>query len=119
MKAAAAASLVTLLLAFALPVSAQHGGHSCPHPGATIADLQACVAHAATMGHIDNAGTLRSLQSKLDAAQAASERGQADVAVNLLEALVRAVGAQAGKHIDAGHAEHMIQHAERVIAALG
>ena len=85
---------------------------------ATIQALHHCVMHAYEMGHIDNVGVTQSLLAKLDAAQAAVDRGQPAVAVNLLQAFVQEVRAQAGQHIQAEHAAHMIMHAQQVIAAL-
>jgi hypothetical protein len=91
----------------------------CPHPmDATIPALQDCVQHAADMGMITNAGVTNSLLSKLDAAQAAVDRNAPATAVNILGAFIHAARAQAGKHIDAAHAEHMAMHAEMVVAAL-
>lgn len=91
----------------------------CPHPEPTISALLECVAHAAGMGHIDNQGIANSLLAKLKGAQSALERGQAGVAMSKLEAFIHEVEAQAGKHIDAMHAEHMKMHAQEVIHALG
>jgi hypothetical protein len=84
----------------------------------TIQALRDCVQHAVDQGLIDNAGVATSLFAKLDAAQAAQDRGQPTVAVQMLQAFIDAVGAQAGQHIDAAHAAHMIMHAQLVIAAL-
>jgi hypothetical protein len=84
----------------------------------TVAALRDCVTHATTEGLIDNASVAHSLFAKIDAAQAAVERGQRAVAANILEAFVQEVQAQAGRHIDATHAAHMIMHAQIVIAAL-
>jgi predicted outer membrane protein len=109
---------VLLVFSFAIPVLAQGTDHDCPHGNATIADLRACIDHAVTMGHIDNQGIARSLFAKLDAAQAALDRGQSNVAINILGALINAIGAQSGKHIDAQHASHMIEHTQQVIDAL-
>ena len=41
------------------------------------------------------------------------------MAVNLLRAFTNEVNAQAGKHIAADHAGHLVEHAQKVIAALG
>lgn len=90
----------------------------CPHPEPTISALQDCVSHAAEMGHIDNQGITNSLLAKLTGAQSALERGQARVAVAKLEAFIHEVEAQAGKHIDVMHADHMKMHAQEVIHAL-
>ena len=84
----------------------------------TIQSLQTCVQHAAAEGFITNQGVTQSLLAKLDAAQAAVDRNQPDVAVNLLEAFIQEVEAQAGQHIVADHAQHMVMHAQMVIEAL-
>jgi predicted negative regulator of RcsB-dependent stress response len=84
----------------------------------TIASLEACVQHAADQGFIDNQGIANSLLAKLDAAQAAFDRGQTEVAIKNLEAFIHEVQAQAGKHIDQMHAEHLVMHAQMVIQAL-
>ena len=84
----------------------------------TISSLTACVRHAAAEGFIDNQGVTNSLLAKLDAAQAAQDRGQTGTAINLLGAFIHEVQAQAGKHIEATHAEHMVMHAQMVIQAL-
>lgn len=90
----------------------------CVH-APTIASLEACVEHAADQGFINNQGVTNSLLAKLDAAQAAQARGQTGVAINLLNAFIHEVQAQAGKHIDQMHAQHMVMHAQMVITALG
>ncbi len=92
---------------------------TCDHTGATIASLHHCVMHASEMGHITNKGVANSLRAKLDAAQAALDRGQPGVAVNLLHAFTKEVNAQTGKHIAAEHAGHLVEHAQKVITALG
>ena len=92
--------------------------HDCSHDG-TVQALRECVEHAAAEGHIDNPGITRSLLAKLDAAEAAIDRGQSSAAINKLEAFIREVEAQAGKHIVAEHAQHLVEHAELVIQALG
>ena len=84
----------------------------------TIAALTTCVEHAASQGIIDNQGVTNSLLAKLDTAQAALDRGLTSVAINDLQAFINEVQAQAGKHIDAMHAQHMVMHAELVIQAL-
>jgi hypothetical protein len=85
----------------------------------TIAALTTCVEHAASQGIIDNQGVANSLLAKLDAAHAALDRGQKSVAINNLQAFISEVQAQAGKHIDSLHAQHMVLHAQLVIQALG
>ena len=110
-------TLVVVGLVVPVPVQAQ-SMDDCPH-APTIQSLRACVQHAAEHGHIDNQGITRSLLAKLDAAQAALDRGQTAVAVSTLEAFVRELDAQAGRHIVAEHAAHLRMHAQEVIAALG
>jgi hypothetical protein len=85
----------------------------------TIASLTTCVEHCASQGLIDNQGVTNSLLAELDAAQAALDRGQTSVAINDLQAFIYEVQAQAGKHIDSMHAQHMVMHAQLVIQALG
>jgi len=111
-----ALSLVALGLIAPLPARAQPMD-DCPST-ATVQSLRTCVQHAADQGHIDNHGIARSLIAKLDAAQAALDRGQTAVAVNTLEAFVRELDAQTGKHIVAEHAAHLRMHAQDVIGAL-
>lgn len=118
------AALILLLMALTViavsPVRAQDGEMTCPgHGGTTIASLRECVTHAGHEGHITNHGIARSLLAKLDAAQRAVDRGQDETAVNVLNSFINEVQAQAGKHIHAEHAMHLIEHARRVIAALG
>lgn len=110
--------VVVISLTFALPAFAE-GKPTCDHDATTITSLHHCLMHAAEAGHISNAGIARSLMAKVDAAQAAADRGQTDVAVNTLQAFVNQVNAQAGKHIDAEHAAHLVGHAQKVIAGLG
>lgn len=104
----------------AVTVQTARADDMCPdHMGTTIESLHHCVQHAHEAGHIDNAGVARSLLAKVNAALAAHDRGQDTVAIHHLEAFINAVEAQSGQHIDPEHAEHMIEHAERVIEALG
>ncbi len=84
----------------------------------TIASLATCVEHAASQGIITSQGVANSLLAKLDAAQTALDRGQTSAAINNLQAFIHEVQAQAGKHIDAMHAQHMVMHAQLVIQAL-
>ncbi len=83
-----------------------------------MADLRQCVEHAFEAGHIDNAGIAASLLAKVDAAQAGLDRGQPEVAVAVLEAFVNEVLALGGIQIESPHDQHMVEHAEAVIAAL-
>ena len=110
--------LALLTAALAVPAFASDE-HMCSHDMNTVESLHHCVNHALEMGHIANAGVGNALLAKLNAAQAAADRGQPAVAINLLSAFINQVQAQSGVHVDATHAEHMIMHAEMVIAALG
>lgn len=93
--------------------------HVCDHSGMTVESLHHCVVHAYDMGHITKAGVRDSLLAKLDAAQAAFDRGQTGVAIRQLNAFVNGIDAQADKAILAEHAGHLVEHAQGVIAALG
>ena len=101
--------------------SARTAGAEAMMPGCdqpTIQALRSCVQHAADMGAIDNQGVTTALLANVAAAQAALDRGQRAVAVDLLHAFINQVEAQAGRHIDAAHADHMVMHAQAVIQAL-
>jgi hypothetical protein len=111
-------SIVGVLLLLAAPAFAADM-MTCDHMDATIDSLHHCVMHAYEMGHITNKGVADSLMAKLDAAQAAFDRGQTEVAINLLNAFVNEVNAQSGKFIVAEHAGHLLRHAQMVIDALG
>ena len=110
--------LVLLTAVLAVPAFASDE-HMCTHDMNTIESLHHCVNHALEMGHITNAGVGNALLAKLDGAQAALDRGQPAVAVNLLNAFINQVQAQSGQHIDPVHADHMVMHAQMVIAAIG
>jgi len=105
-------SLMAVGFAFA------HDDHICPHHEATVSALRTCVEHASAHGHVDSAGITKSLLAKLDAAQAAIDRGQPSTGINILEAFIHQVEGQSGNHIDAAHAEHLVSHAKLVIQAL-
>jgi hypothetical protein len=51
-------------------------------------------------------------------AQAAHHRGQTGAAINLLNTIIHEVQAQAGKHIEQEHAQHLVLHAQMVMQAL-
>lgn len=89
----------------------------CVH-APTISSLRTCVQLASVASFIDNQGVTNSLLAKLDAAQAALDRSQTGTAINLLNAFIHEVQAQAGKHIEQMHAEHLVMHAQIVIQAL-
>ncbi len=106
---------VMLSLVIASPALAQ-AGDVCPnHDMATIQALINCFQHASTQGIINDPGITESLLAKLNAAKAAVNRDQPEVAVNILQAFVSEVQAQAGKHIPAMHAAHLVQHTQSVI----
>ncbi len=85
----------------------------------TISSLRTCVQHAADQGFIDNQGVTNSLLAKLDAAQTAQDRGQTGAAIKLLNSFIHVVQAQADKHIEQEHAQHLVMHAQLVIQAIG
>lgn len=109
--------LVWAVLALAL-VSRAHASDEQDCNAVTVISLHHCVAHAVEMGHISNAGVANSLLRKVDAALAAEDWGNTRVTVRILEAFINEVEAQAGIHIDSTHADHMINHATKVIVAL-
>lgn len=109
--------IVVALLTMAAPAFANEE-HTCDHGATTIESLHHCVMHAFDMGHIVKAGVSDSLLAKLDAAQAALDRGQPGAALDLLRAFINGVSAQAGKSIAADHAAHLVEHAQNVIAVL-
>jgi len=110
--------LTLIVLGLVVPASARAQPMDDCSPTPTIQSLRTCVQHAADHRHIDNNGVARSLIAKLDAAQAAVDRGQTAVAVNQLNAFIQELHAQAGKHILGEHAEHLLLHAQAVIQAL-
>ena len=85
----------------------------------TVQSLHNCVLHAQQIGAIDNAGIAASLLAKVDAAQAALDGGQPRVAIQLLQAFIQEVEAQANVHIAQPHASHLVMHAQMVMSALG
>lgn len=111
-------AFVAVTALFSLPVAAED--MSCAMEP-TVASLEQCVGHAAEMGAIDNAGLANSLLAKLNTAQWFVARGNANgawTAINVLGAFIGEVQAQAGKHIEAQHAEHMAMHAQMIMDAL-
>ncbi len=91
----------------------------CTHDDPTIAALRECVIHAREMGHIDSDQVAQSLLKKLDQAQASLDSDKVDNAIGKLGGFIEQVQEQSGEHIDPMHAEHLIEHAQLVIAALG
>jgi len=90
----------------------------CTADMTTIASLEMCVQHAYDQGFIYNKGVAKSLLTQLDNVQAAVDAGQTGVAISILQAFIVQVESLAGVQIDPDHAQHMVQHAEMVIAAL-
>lgn len=90
----------------------------CPRQDPTITALDMCVEHAYQAGHIDNGGIVVSLLNKLAAADRAVAADRMRVAINLLEAFVLEVQAQAGGHIAEPHATEMAGHALDVMEHL-
>ena len=108
-----------VLLSLVIPASASaQVTDDCSTMAATVSGLRECVQHAFAMGHITSAGVEQSLLAELDAAQAALNRGQPRVAIQLLQAFVHEVTAQSGKAIVAEHAAHLVEHAQMVIQSL-
>ena len=110
--------MVALSLLAVSPALA-HEDMGCAHDVATIASLRECVVHAWEMGHITSNQVAQNLLKKLDKAQAYLDRGKVEKAIDKLEDFVEQVEEQSGRHIDPMHAEHLIEHAQMVIAALG
>jgi 5'-nucleotidase/UDP-sugar diphosphatase len=66
-------------------------------------------------GMVDNAGVYNSLLQKLDAAQAAWDKGKANLVSNVLHALINEVTAQSGRHIDPDAANALTMDVQSVI----
>lgn len=69
-------------------------------------------------GSIDNAGIVKSLDAKLNAAKAALERNQNETAKKILKAFVSEVSAQSGKHIKEEDASKLVMYAEAIIESI-
>jgi hypothetical protein len=108
------AFIAVLTLAYMSPALAQNEVE-CPP---TIEGLRECIDHHYSQGDISNQGTYNSLLAKVDAAQAARDRGQVDTASNILNALINQVSAQSSKKIAPETASHVINHAQMVIEEL-
>ncbi len=98
-------------------VSAKGMADDCVH-SATIDSLEMCVKQAEAMGHINSQNVAHSLLVKLDRAEDALADGHTGTAIWWLNAFIREVKAQSGKHIIPMHAMHLVMHAEMVIQAL-
>jgi hypothetical protein len=85
---------------------------------ATITRLIAATRQAGVVGWITKAGTIVSLQAKLQAAEAARARGLRSTAINQLEAFLRELAAQRGKAVVEEGYMALSNEALRVIALL-
>ncbi|MGE5138766.1 MAG: FIMAH domain-containing protein, partial [Rudaea sp.] len=83
---------------------------------ATTQSLKATVNRLFAEGKIDDASVRDSLLDKLNAAQAALDRGDIKTATNQLNAFINQVKAQSGKHITRDAAALLIADANYVIA---
>ncbi len=81
---------------------------------ATSSSLRATIALLLASGQVDNQGVTRDLLSKVNAAEAAAARGDSKAAMNILDAFVNQVKAQAGKHISKPAASLLITDASYV-----
>jgi hypothetical protein len=112
-----AAFLMLAIGAFAVMPAFASG--ECSHDMAphapTVASLTAHVQHANAMGHIKSS-LMPSLLAQLNTA--GNESLPVSARVGALQSFIGLVNAQAGKGIDAGCAEHLVMHAEHVIADL-
>jgi FIMAH domain-containing protein len=112
-------AVVGMLVTVAVPTQTARAASmdTCVH-APTIASLHDCVVVMTAQGVITNQGIANSMLAQVDAAQAALNRGQSGVAVNILQAFTREVSAQAGISILQPHADDLISHAELVIQSL-
>jgi 5'-nucleotidase/UDP-sugar diphosphatase len=85
------------------------------NPSVNLYDIVDAINTYYEEGLIDDAGVLNSLLQKLDAAQAAWDRGQANVIGNVLGALINELAAQSGKHIDPDAAAELTMDAQLVV----
>jgi hypothetical protein len=83
---------------------------------ATLTSLRALILALLSRGEIDSEGTARGLLAKVDAASAATARGDRSAALNQLSALLNDVSAQAGKHLSARGAEVLTSDVRYVMA---
>jgi 2',3'-cyclic-nucleotide 2'-phosphodiesterase (5'-nucleotidase family) len=92
--------------------------HTITVPPVTIQSLMDTVHMLYDEGQITNAGIYNSLLQKLEAAQAAWDRGQANVVLNTLAAFADFVAAQSGKHISADAAAALMNDAGVIVATM-
>lgn len=87
-------------------------------PPRTIGELKSETEESGFEGQIDNKGTVNSLLAKLNAAQKLVDEGKIDQAKNILDAFIKEVRAQSGKHITQETAELLMEAAEYIISNL-
>ncbi len=85
------------------------------NPTVTLQSVMGKVDGYYADGSIKSAGVYNSLIQKLNAAQSAWDDGQANVVVNLLNALINEVSAQTGKHIKPDAAGMLIADFQLII----
>lgn len=81
---------------------------------ATFGSLKHSIELLTAGGQIDDPGVATSLLSKVTAAESASARGESNAARNILDAFVREVEAQLGKHVREAAAGLLITDAQYV-----
>ena len=84
----------------------------------TIESIQALIDARLADGSIDNEGVAQALRAFLEQAQARFDRGNNKAAINTLNAFIKAVRAQAGKHITSVAAQSLTDAAQAVISGL-
>ena len=108
-----------MLIGAVMTISPVASAMDCPsNMLPTIQGLRDCVQHAVDIGHISDSGIVTSLFAKIDAAQAAQDRGQSATAADILQAFIQEVNALAGVFIEAEHADHIVMHAQMVVTDL-
>jgi uncharacterized repeat protein (TIGR01451 family) len=85
---------------------------------ATIDSLIASVDVFAGQNKIDDSNTVKSLQSKLNDAKQAAQRGNRTAAINKLQDFIGLVQAQSGKHVTADVGQILVADAQYVIGTL-
>ena len=84
----------------------------------TIESTQALIDAYLADGSVDNQGVAQALRAFLEQAQANIDRGNNKAAINTLNAFIKAVRAQAGKHITSAAAQSLTDAAQAVISGL-
>lgn len=109
------ATLAASLL-LVLPAKAADG--DCPGMDDALATLDECVTYHYEAGDIERRGIYLSLLAKALVAQDATERGDADVAIHILQAFINEIDALSGVQIT-GSVVDLVHHAEMAVAQLG